>query len=287
MRLGQLARKLAISPTDIIKFLESNSIAASEGSNTRLTDDTTRLILQQFDPAGTIVLSAEQPEETEATPIAETPAPEVEETPAPAPVVEPQSIAAEAESTHLVAEDLQPEESTAPEADEATEQPDVIKAQKVSLAGLKVLGKIELPEPKKKEPATPEDTTDAPQAIIPTQQPEPAQERRPRREREGDRRDARDGDGRRPRHSDNRRNDKLRKNPIAMQREREAQEAQFKREAEAKAEKERRTQHYHSKVKSVPTKPARLLHEQTEEFTDDHVSTPATWLGKFWRWFRS
>jgi hypothetical protein len=186
-----------------------------------------------------------------------------------------------------------------------SELPEVIKAQKVSLAGLKVLGKIELPGPKKKEPttseyvigttedtATPEVTTGTTENIpIEGTAPTPQQERRPRRERdsrESDRRDGRDSEGRRSRRGDdNRRNDKPRKNPMAAQREREAQEAQLKREAQAKAEKERRTQHYQNRVKSVPTRPARLLREQTEEFIDDQVSTPTTWLGKFWKWFRS
>jgi hypothetical protein len=72
-----------------------------------------------------------------------------------------------------------------------------------------------------------------------------------------------------------------------LQREREAHEAELKREAQAKAEKERRTQHYHNRVKSVPTKPARLLRDQTEEMTDDPTAAPRTLLGKFWRWFRS
>jgi hypothetical protein len=300
MRLGQLARKLAISPTDIIKFLESNSIPALEGSNTRLTDDHSRLILQKFDPTGTITLT-EPSDEAEPTPVAELAVAKAEQIQVVAPVAEPEPVAAEAEPINQASVDMPTSESTSVQTEEATGLPDVIKAQKVALAGLKVLGKIELPGPKKKEPSpedttTPEDTAGTTESIptegtVPT--PQPQQERRPRRERDGresDRRDGRDseGEGRRSRRGDdNRRNDKPRKNTIAAQREREAQEAQLKREAQAKAEKERRTQHYQNRVKSVPTRPARLLREQTEEFIDDQVPTPTTWLGKFWKWFRS
>lgn len=304
MRLGQLARKLSVSPTDIMKFLESNAIPAAEGSNMRLTDDHMRLILGRFDPAGVIVVAAEQADEAEtvvsepAAGVVTDVAPEVEVVEAAAPVVaeaaEPEPEFADAGPVAQNLEDVVAGEpvQVSSESETAAELPDVIKAPKVSLAGLKVLGKIELPEPKKKEAAAPENTTaGAPgEPESPAVVPQQPQERRPRRERDGrdgDRRDGKDADGQRSRRGDNRRGDKPRKNPVALQREREAYEAQLKREAQAKAEKERRTQHYHNRVKSVPTKPARLIREQTEEITDDHTSTPKTWIGKFWKWFRS
>jgi hypothetical protein len=276
MRLGQLARKLAISPTEIIKFLESNQIPALEGSNTRLEDSYINLILQHFDPVGTVQIISEQTDENEKNePVSEI----AVDT---AIVAEPPPAAAfEAE---IAPEPAAPVEWPAtPDAGDGThgdpEKTDVIKAPKVALAGLKVLGKIDLPEPKKKESA-PENPADTPGDNMPA-------ERQPRRD--GERREGTNRDGRRPSRTDQRRgNDKPRKNPVAQQREREAHEAQLKREAQAKADKERRTQHYYKKVKaSVPTKPARLIHEHVVDLTDDQASTPTTWLGKFWRWFRS
>lgn len=282
MRLGQLARKLAISPTEIVKFAESNGIAASEGSNTRLADEHIRLVLQQFDPKGTVSLTTEQTNETEAAagePVVKTPAtPVAEAQPEPVAEVQPEPVA------EVIAA---AEESPAAEAGSTPEEtalPDVIKAPKVALAGLKVLGKIELPELKKKEqPPAPESTT------TPPAEGTPQPDRRPRPE--GNRRESREGgnrDGKRSNRNDNRRGDKPRKNPVALQREREAHEAQLKKEAQAKAEKERRTQYYYNRVKaSVPTKPARIVREQTVEMADEQTAAPSSWLGKFWKWFRS
>jgi hypothetical protein len=293
MRLGQLARKLAISPTEIIKFVESNGIAASEGSNTRLMDEHIRLVLQQFDPAGTVSLAAEQTDDAEtaaAAPVVEPPAALVVEAQT-EPVAEAQpELALEVQMESVAVVTAGAEESPGAEAGavspEESPLPDVIKAPKVALAGLKVVGKIELPEPKKKEqPAAPENTALPAEA---TAQPE----RRPRPDgSRGDRREGREGgnrDGKRSNRNDTRRGDKPRKNPVALQREREAQEAQLKKEAQAKAEKERRTQYYYNRVKaSVPTKPARIIREQTVEMADEQSSTPTSWLGKFWKWFRS
>jgi hypothetical protein len=87
---------------------------------------------------------------------------------------------------------------------------EVIKAPKIALPGLKVVGRIDLPEPKKKE-------IDEGSAEIVN--PESTQEERPKRV---DRRSSpRDKSHERPR-----------KNTIAAQREREAREAERKRKEE-------------------------------------------------------
>ena len=51
MRLGQLARKLALRPAEIVEFLAINHIQVDEGSNTKLEDDHVTLIMTQFAPS--------------------------------------------------------------------------------------------------------------------------------------------------------------------------------------------------------------------------------------------
>jgi hypothetical protein len=276
MRLGQLARKLAVIPADIVDFLATNNIRIDESTNTRLEHEQLMLVVNHFAPARAEEFTApaadekqDIPEETNAEPI-EVVAPEV---------IEPEQV--------VLAPDIQQEmvvtdeSNTIPDT-EQEQKIEVIKAPKVELAGLKVLGKIELPEPKKKEQKP---ATESAESTTTTSTPEADSKSFKEERREG-------REGRRKSHhksdQNDARNKRPRKNPVALQREREAYEAQLKREADAKNEKERRTLYYQNRVKaSVPTKPARLIDEQVIEMTGDLTKTPTTWLGKFWKWFRS
>src|SRR5689334_19628909 len=116
MRLGQLARKLSLRPAQIVEFLSQHNIQIEDNSNTRIEDQHAELVVNHFAP-GTFqqVELADEPEET-------------------APV--------EAELPVIVTDS----------SEQTTIEPEVIRVQKIELSGLKVLGKIELPEPKKKEP---------------------------------------------------------------------------------------------------------------------------------------
>jgi hypothetical protein len=276
MRLGQLARKLAVIPANIVDFLATNNIRIDESTNTRLEHEQLMLVVNHFAPARAEEFTApaadekqDIPEETNAEPI-EVVAPEV---------IEPEQV--------VLAPDIQQEmvvtdgSNTIPDT-EQEQKIEVIKAPKVELAGLKVLGKIELPEPKKKEQKP---ATESAESTTTTSTPEADSKSFKEERREG-------REGRRKSHhksdQNDARNKRPRKNPVAHQREREAYEAQLKREADAKNEKERRTLYYQNRVKaSVPTKPARLIDEQVIEMTGDLTKTPTTWLGKFWKWFRS
>jgi hypothetical protein len=131
--------------------------------------------------------------------------------------------------------------------------PEVIKAPKVELQGLKVLGKIDLPEPKKKE------------GTEQTAENRPARERREKKFFE-----------RREKH-----------NPIALQREREEREAEQKRQEKLKAEKELKTKRYLNKVKPQTAKPVRLLREDVEEMRFEEEPQPKSMLGRFWKWLRT
>ncbi len=134
MRLGQLARKLSLKPLEIVDFLAGQSIQIDSGNNTRLEDEHVKLVLQKYAP-GELMENVEKAIEEEE-------------------VIEIPTIESvnEAASFDMVI----PEKINSTPEEERVE---VIKAPKIELSGLKVLGKIDLPEPKKKEPIVSEDGT--------------------------------------------------------------------------------------------------------------------------------
>ena len=276
MRLGQLARKLAVIPAEIVDFLAKNNIRIDENTNTKLEHEQLILVVNHFAPARAEEFIAPVPEEIQDIPEETT----SQQTEVVVPeIIEPEPVITTADIQQEMA--VIEEKNSIPDVEEE-QKTEVIKAPKVELAGLKVLGKIELPEPKKKEQKS---VTESPESTPETPTPDAEGKSFGDQRREG-------REGRKSHHKSDRtsdqRNKRPRKNPIALQREREAYEAQLKREADAKNEKERRTLYYQNRVKaSVPTKPARLIDEPVVEMTGDLTKTPTTWLGKFWKWFRS
>ena len=251
MRLAQLARKLAIRPTVIVEFLTKHNIQIEDGSNTRLEDDHVILIMQKFAPAMAAEVAVELAveKEVEAAPIAKELA---------LVITQPEVVERKVELPLPIIES-QPEEI------------ELIKAPKVELSGLKVLGKIELPEPKKKEIEPVSDTVSTTD-IIPT---EVEIEKKPRQE------------NRKPYPARKEIDTRPRTNPIALQRERETLEKETKKRANVEREKEKRTQHYLNKVKTVaPTKSLKLVKEEVEEMTP-LAPVPKTIWGKFKKWLNT
>jgi hypothetical protein len=203
MRIGSLARRLGIPPSDILGFLAVNNIEAESGANSRLAEDTLLRVVKHFAPEKVseifqapdevVEVVQEQVEEQVVQPVIEEPATVAEETPV---------------------------------EEEAPEVPlEVIRVSKVELQGLKVLGKIDLPQPKKKL----EDTDPKPEGEEqPVQQQQPAA-RSPRKEfqKRSDRRD------------------REWKNPLEQKRLQEARDAEQKKRDRAEQEKERRTNNYY------------------------------------------
>jgi hypothetical protein len=243
MRLGQLARKLELRPAEIVTFLAHNSIQIEEGANTRLEDELVTMILRNFNPDLITEVIGEQVDKKE---------PETQE-----PVVLAESIIQPSEAN--------PVERPEVEADMAKETAEIIKVPKVALSGLKVLGKIDLPEKKKKE--------EQPELLAEVPLVQPVEKKLLPRTQNVERRGNRE--------------QRARKNPIAIQREREALEAQKKREEQAEREKERRTRNYHKKVKmSPPTKAVRLVDEPVMQMSAKELEErPKTWLGRLIKWF--
>ncbi|RAW00100.1 hypothetical protein [Pseudochryseolinea flava] len=268
MRLGQLARKLAIPPSDITDFLATQGAAPLEGANTRLSDEQLSIVLQRFAPNGfnetninidDTLLS--QPSESPQENFSNHHEDQSEEiiSNAPAPMSADEPLAVVTETTATSDSDVESEGKI-----------ETIKAQKVSLSGLKVLGKIELPEPKKKVQEVQPEDSEASSEDKPTENNRPPYEKK------------------RPHHfKKDRREQRPTKNPVALAREREARAAEDKRKEDEKRRKELRTLNYQKRVKpAAPTKAARLIDEDVVGMSSaDLKPEPKTWLGKFWRWF--
>lgn len=238
MRLGQLARKLGVKPVEIVEFLATKNIEIENGGNTKIEDHHLPMLIEKFAPGGLELTSAET-QEAEVEPEFVITAPSTEEAPAPI--------------------------EAAVNQQESDQKIELIKAPKIELSGLKVLGKIDLPEPKKKE--SPAESTD-----------EAQQTGKPRREY------------RDQRNRDDRRQGRPSKNPIVLQREKEAREAEAKKLEQAARDKERKTLTYMKKMNSrQPTKAVKNLREVEEEVVEAAPSRPEpkTAWGRFMRWLNT
>jgi len=250
MRLGQLARKLALRPSQIVDFLSTRQIYLEEGSNARIEDDHVVDIVNHFAPARVQEIVTNLKTEAEGVTIT---APEVVEQ------VIQQEIVTEAPVTPILSI-----------AEKQSDKPEVIKAPKVELSGLKVLGKIELPEAKKKEVVQQHTEEELTASVVEKRKPRPVKRELSKPTRETT-------------------SQQEWRNPIAQQREREAREAEERKKAAVEREKERRRENYLKKVKvGQPTKPMKLMDEPTEQLTARQLEeTPTNWWGRFKKWLNN
>ncbi len=134
MRLSQLARKLEISPTELILFFEKNRIERYDSHNNKIKESDVRLALNHFSPEEmkaeieTQVIQANE----SAVDILQTKEKEINAL--------DRSVSNKPEK-----------DTTDPESPfEKEEEIEVISMPKIKLEGVKVVGKIDLPEPIKK-----------------------------------------------------------------------------------------------------------------------------------------
>lgn len=192
MRLAQIARKVGMTPTEIRRFIEGEfQVEIGNEPNYKLNEDQIDAVLQNFTPVEKepevapkkeeippvettveeVVETVPEIAEVEATtPLeAETEAPEVTEEIA----VEAEAVIEEEDTADTGAEEVPAELETVTEDQdeeapfvEAEVDPDaeLIKAPKIKLDGLKILGKIELPEKKEVEPEKTEEELEAEEA---------------------------------------------------------------------------------------------------------------------------
>ena len=262
MRLGQTARLLKVNPADIVEALKAEFREVNNHPNVKITYEELTFLKSKFEFVEESEASAEAPEQAIAEPVAEAPVEtEVEE-------AAPEPIATEAEATPKFVESLRPKVITLEkEFDERKENLDSFKAEKPQLEGLKVLGKIDIPEPVKKEP-----------------KPENEQkEERPKRN--GQRRNQRGG----------KRNDRRNRNLTpAEERERAERIALRKKVEEEKRQKELKRKHYEENVAAKVAKPKRkkkkklvLQHQQEEQRQQNGQSKPqrsSNPIARFWKW---
>ncbi|MDB4834962.1 translation initiation factor IF-2 N-terminal domain-containing protein [Cyclobacteriaceae bacterium] len=165
MRLGQLARKLKKDPNDILKYLESKGLEVDNSPNFKIDETIAQELIDQSeaevvqeDPVPAVV--EVETSETEEVPVIENdPIEEI----AAVPEVEKEEVVEEAVEevieSELVEKELteetqeEDEEGLDPENEYAfvEDKKGVIRAPKVTLEGIKVVGKIDLPESKKVE----------------------------------------------------------------------------------------------------------------------------------------
>lgn len=234
-----MSRKLGISTSQIISFLAARDITIGEDSNTKIEDEHAKWVTQKYAP---------ELVESVAVTISE-------EKVQPIVVIEP-SIIEVAEPIVAVTNNESP-------SIEAEQLPELIKAPKIELSGLKVLGKIEIPEKKKKEIVEGIENQSA------ETENKPSLDRRPLPIR---------------REFDNR----PRKNPVTLQREKEEREMEMKRKEEILRAKERKAYHYQSKVKSqAAPKRIKMVEEPVEETITPEEKAPTTVWGKFKKWLRT
>ncbi len=321
MRLGQLARKLAIKPTAIKEYLEKQGVPFEGTSNHKVPDEYVDEIIAHFSPdipeeiieepavlptdtsveasddGNSIVADYEdginelptvdelKPDtddneqadeelvevpnknETLAEPTDQTlePATDEEEPPAKEVVLTVQEILEKEETS----EEEDSEEST--DEEEIDDQKILIKAPKVSLPGLKVVGKIDLPEPVQKQDKTENNETAGEEDSDDLTKRKTSEKDRSRRRR----------DGRKPKRN------KRRPLTLEEKRERERRAAERKKIALQKKIKDEKKQHYLNQVKNTPSKPKKVKKEKAQPVRVDKGPPPKTILGKFWRWLNT
>jgi hypothetical protein len=240
MRLAQLARKLSVRPSEIVDLLSKDQIFFEDGSNAKLNDDLVKRVVLYFAPERISEIMLVQTNEAIEPNESIEQEPQIEITPE-----SPIEL-----KTEPIAEVLNP--ITVPDL------PETIRVQKVELAGLKVLGKIDLPQPRSKE-----ENKDEAKDTDEFKAKRERREKQPRRERQW-------------------------RNPVALQREAEARELEERKLEALKQEKERKHLHYLNRVKNnKPPKAARIYVESAPMPTKVAEQKPRTWIGKFLRWLNT
>ena len=237
MRLRQLARKLEVNPDKIVNLLTESGHSLTNEANGKLTAEQVVIVETHF--GNTDELNEPLEEVKEEITDTEVTTEIVEETPAEIEI----PLGPPTDVTSQVSEAIEPveETTTQPEPtgrifkaiEDEEEDPNVelIKAPKIELEGLKVVGKIELPEPKpKKEKSDPE--------LEKTDKDKRQRNRRP--------------DNRSPRSRNNK--GRKHKNPVEEERKRQERIAARKKRDREAALKKKKEEHYKRKLKSQPAK---------------------------------
>lgn len=246
MRVSQLARRLNILPADVLAALPEGSVEAAGTHNARLSDTQVEEVVRFFRPDNWQELLNE---------MKETPAEEPAEASHAGEPAKSGPVAADGQTNPLAG----PAISGVAPVQEFSPLPEteVIRAPKVELPGLRIVGKIPLPEKK-------------PRQNIPEQKPGPT----PRKGQQG-------------------RSQKHRqaKNPVALERERALREADRLRKQRAEQEKKKKTERYLRKIAEQKALQVQRMRTKTKEggkptevSTSLPVYTKSSWWQRFKKW---
>lgn len=258
MRLGQLSRKLDVDSEAIVKLIEKNFREVNNHPNIKISDEELEFVVQHFAPA-----QLEPEESKEADVVTE----DVAEN---TPVEDATEEEPKTEKPAFV-EALRPKVITLEEEfNEKKKELETFKAEKPELEGLKVVGKIDLPEPKPKAPKEPkeENTPNDSQTI---------NERglRQRNQKKG-----------------NRKNNN--RNPVEAARKRAENQLKREKEAHLKKLKEQKKKHYEETVKAkIADKPKKkkkkkFVEQQavqaTQQSSKHQTPKSSNPIVRFWKW---
>ncbi len=307
MRLGQLARKVGVQPSRITTFLEEKNYTLEAGSNSKLTEEQEELIKDYFDyveeeetalavdnseskkettkavdtlPTDAVAVGiisqdeevireaasseADDNIEEEATPVADT----IDDNKEATPVAD--TIDNNKETTPAV--DNLPSDVKA-DTITKTEEYEVIRAPKLKLEGLKVVGKLDLPELKTKEEEEDAKASDSNEEISDEVKEKPI--RKKLNNYKGNRRPQ--------------------KQALTLEEKqaRKLREKQNRNKRLKEEKKQLKTAYYESKMREMPISHKKNKHrysEDVEEYTQTQDTTspaPTTLLGKFMRWLNT
>jgi hypothetical protein len=255
MRLAQLARKLSLKSTAIVDFLAAQGVAIDDSPNAKVDEVHARAVISHFAPSLFDVEETIAAEPEYASEVIK---------------VEPIETSEPSDESEVM-EEVNETETEADLSIETIEAlPDVIRAPKIELSGLKVLGKIELPEKKKKEET--EVINEAGEVVIEESATEPRI--KPREKKLTDRK----------------RIERPRRNTLSEARERERREEEEKRKAEEEKRKELRKQKYlQTRQAKAPSRAEKVKVEKevkkapAKKKKEESVSL----LTRFMRWLTS
>ncbi len=158
MRIAQLSRKLNISQTEITGFFKRRKISGYVGGNSKLSEEHLRLIVEYFRPelTGEFFKDDTEPDETKL------PSNTEHDVQIQQDISNQQEKGEEINSSDSIVKEkskissvVEPTETFRADQDTETKEVEIIRAPKIKLDGLKVVGKIELPEKPKKNKENP------------------------------------------------------------------------------------------------------------------------------------
>ena len=253
MRLGQLARQLGITQKEIIDFLNQEGIEVASGSNTKIDDITSSKVIEHYAPEP---MTGEEKLDEKAT---------IEHRQESQEITESDDSIEQSHSPQNENSDIAQKLELPVKESNDSDEIEVIRVKKIKLEGVKVVGKIDLPELVKNEKSASETEDGQTKNSIP-------EERRKNKHKR-------------------KRRDRKEKQYISYEEQlrREEREHERKKRALAKKRKESKTRYYYDKVQ-VAAAPKKVRLSTTEEISS--TETPSVPdkpryrnpIRRFWAW---